>query len=43
VNLGYVDRIEEWSHDAYQVHLRGQPAPLILSRRYAARLKSRFA
>jgi two-component system LytT family response regulator len=43
VNLAYVDRIEEWSHDAYRVYLRGQPTPLTLSRRYAARLKSRFA
>ena len=43
VNLQFVERIEEWSHEAFQVHLRGQPAPLTLSRRYAARLKSRFA
>ncbi|MEZ0336058.1 MAG: LytR/AlgR family response regulator transcription factor [Gemmatimonadales bacterium] len=43
VNLQFVDRIEEWSHDAYQVYLRGQPAPLTLSRRYASRLKARFA
>jgi two-component system LytT family response regulator len=43
VNLQYVDRIEEWSNDAYQVYLRGQPSPLTLSRRYASRLKARFA
>jgi len=43
VNLQFVDRVEEWSHDAYQVYLRGQPAPLTLSRRYASRLKARFA
>lgn len=43
VNLQFVDRIEEWSNDAYQVHLRGQPSPLTLSRRYASRLKARFA
>jgi DNA-binding LytR/AlgR family response regulator len=43
VNLQFVERIEEWSHEAFQVRLRGQPAPLTLSRRYAARLKSRFA
>jgi two-component system LytT family response regulator len=43
VNLQFVERIEEWSHEAYQVHLRGQPSPLTLSRRYAARLKARFS
>ncbi|HEU5041789.1 MAG TPA: LytTR family DNA-binding domain-containing protein [Gemmatimonadales bacterium] len=43
VNLQYVERIEEWSHEAFQVHLRGQAAPLTLSRRYAARLRARFS
>jgi two-component system LytT family response regulator len=43
VNLQFVERIEEWSNEAYQVHLRGGNAPLTLSRRYAARLKARFA
>jgi DNA-binding LytR/AlgR family response regulator len=43
VNLQFVERIEEWSHEAYQVHVRGQAEPLTLSRRYAARLKSRFS
>ncbi len=43
VNLQFVERIEEWSHEAYQVHLRGQPEPLTLSRRYASRLKARFS
>jgi two-component system LytT family response regulator len=43
VNLQFVDRIEDWSHDAYQVYLRGRADPLTLSRRYASRLKARFA
>jgi two-component system LytT family response regulator len=43
VNLQFVERIEEWSHEAYHVHLRGASEPLTLSRRYAARLKARFA
>jgi two-component system, LytTR family, response regulator len=43
VNLQFVERIEEWSHEAYQVHVRGLPSPLTLSRRYAARLKARFS
>ena len=43
VNLQYVERIEEWSHDAFHVHLRGRGEPLVLSRRFAARLRERFA
>ena len=43
VNLQFVERIEEWSHEAFQVHVRGQPEPLTLSRRYASRLKARFS
>jgi len=43
VNLQFVDRIEEWSHESFQVHLRGHTAPFTLSRRYAARLKARFS
>jgi two-component system LytT family response regulator len=43
VNLQHVERIEEWSHESFHVHLRGQSAPFTLSRRYAARLKARFA
>jgi two-component system LytT family response regulator len=43
INLQYVDRIEEWSHEAYHVHLRGLAQPLTLSRRFASRLKVRFA
>lgn len=43
VNLQYVERIEEWSHESFQVHLRGHSAPFTLSRRYAARLRARFS
>ncbi len=43
VNLQHVERIEEWSHESFHVHLRGHSAPFTLSRRYAARLKARFS
>jgi two-component system LytT family response regulator len=43
VNLQYVERIEEWSHESFQVHLRGVAQPLTLSRRHASRLRARFA
>jgi two-component system, LytTR family, response regulator len=43
VNLQYVERIEEWSHESFHVHLRGITEPLTLSRRHASRLRARFA
>jgi two-component system LytT family response regulator len=42
VHLRYVDRVEEWSAESWHVHLRDRKAPLVLSRRYAARLRARF-
>ena len=42
VNLQYVERIEEWSHESFHVHLRGIAEPLTLSRRHASRLRARF-
>lgn len=42
VNLQFVERIEAWSHEAFHVHVRGRGEPLVLSRRYATRLKDRF-
>lgn len=42
VNLGYVERLEDWSHFTYRVHLRGLAEPLQMSRRWAARARSRL-
>jgi two-component system LytT family response regulator len=42
VNLDHVDRVDEWSHGSYQVWLRGLPEPLVMSRRFAARLRDRL-
>lgn len=42
VNLAFVERLEEWSHRTYRVYLRGLAEPLQMSRRCAARLRSRF-
>jgi two-component system LytT family response regulator len=41
VNLEYVERIERGLNYSYQVYCRNLPAPFTISRRYAARLKSR--
>jgi two-component system, LytTR family, response regulator len=43
VNLEYVDRVEAASDREYRVWLRGVDAPASMSRRYAARLRERFA
>jgi len=43
VNLQHVERVVEWSNASYHVHLHGWREPLTLSRRFAARLKARFA
>ena len=42
VNLEYVDRLEPASQASQQVHLRGLPEPLTMSRRFGARLRDRF-
>jgi two-component system LytT family response regulator len=42
VNLDFVERVEEWSHFSYRLYLRGIAEPLQMSRRWAARLRSRL-
>ena len=42
VNLGFVERLEEWSHFSYRVYLRGLAEPLQMSRRWGARVRSRL-
>jgi len=39
INLEYVERLEEWFNYSYQVYLRGIKEPVVMSRRYAAKLK----
>ena len=42
VNLEQVERIEDWFHQSYRIHLKGFSDPVPVSRRYAARLRRRF-
>jgi two-component system LytT family response regulator len=42
INLDYVDRVEDWFHATYRVHMRGGGPALSISRRYAAQLRSRL-
>jgi two-component system, LytTR family, response regulator len=43
VNLEYMDHIEEWFNYSYQVYLRGMEKPLMMSRRFASKLKEKMA
>lgn len=42
VNLDFVSHIEEWFNYSYQVHLKGIDKPLVMSRRFASRLKDKM-
>jgi len=38
-NVDLIERTVEWSNYSYQVHIRGLAEPVVMSRRYATRLK----
>lgn len=42
VNLEYIDRLEEWFNYSYRVYIKGVKNPYLLSRRYAAKLKTKL-
>jgi two-component system LytT family response regulator len=42
INLEYVDRLEGWFNYSYKVFLKEIDDPLVISRRYAAKLKDRM-
>jgi two-component system LytT family response regulator len=42
ISLEHIVKIEEWFNNAYHVHLKGIEAPLVMSRRYASRLKEKM-
>ncbi len=42
INLDYVEKVETWFNRSYRIHLQKVKEPLIMSRRYAARLKTKF-
>lgn len=43
INLGQVERVERWSNYTFRLHLRGDPKPVTMSRRYAARLRDELS
>jgi two-component system, LytTR family, response regulator len=42
INLGFIDHIEEWFNYSYQIYLKGIEKPLVMSRRFAAKLKDKM-
>lgn len=42
VNLEYVEKIEGWFNRSYRIYLHNVAEPLMMSRRYAVKLKSKF-
>ena len=42
LNLNYVQKIEEWFNNSYKVYMLGKEEPLIMSRRFAVKLKDKM-
>ncbi len=42
INLDYVDKSDEWFNYSYHIYLKGITEPLIMSRRYANKIKKKF-
>jgi two-component system LytT family response regulator len=42
VNMEHIDRVEEWFNYCFRVYLKGVEEPLMMSRRYAAKLKDKL-
>jgi len=42
INMEYIERIEEWFNYSFRVYLQGVEEPLVISRRYATKLKERL-
>lgn len=43
INLEFVDHIEEWFNYSYQIYLKGIETPVVMSRRYAVKLKDKMS
>lgn len=42
INMDYIDRIEEWFNYSFRVYLKNSQEPMVLSRRYASKLKEKM-
>ena len=43
VNLECIEKLEEWFNGSYRVYMKGLSEPLVMSRRYAAKLKNKLS
>lgn len=43
INLEYVEKIEDWFNYSYKIHLKGIEGTVIMSRRFAVKLKDKLA
>ena len=39
INIEYVDNVEEWFNNSYKIYMKNLKEPLVMSRRYAAKIK----
>ncbi len=42
INLEYVTKVEKWFNNSFRLYLKGIEAPVIMSRRYASKLKEKM-
>ena len=42
INMNYIERIEEWFNNSYRVYLKNIKDPMVMSRRYASKLKNKL-
>ncbi|MBU0472596.1 MAG: LytTR family DNA-binding domain-containing protein [Bacteroidetes bacterium] len=42
INIEYVDRVDDWFNSSFQIFLKDEPKPLIMSRRFALKLKEKM-
>lgn len=42
INFDYIEKVEEWFNNSYQVYMKMVEKPLIISRRYAVKLKEKL-
>jgi two-component system, LytTR family, response regulator len=43
INMEYIERTEEWFNQSLRIYVKGVQIPFVMSRRYAAKIKDRFA
>lgn len=42
INMAYIERIEKWFNNSFNIYMKNETQPVIVSRRYGARLKKAF-